>query len=105
VSEELYYIENKDRGHVGNSILWWKWDDHGYTCDVRAAKKFSEKDALRAVADHSKYAMHRCKYIDSIVQYHIDFQDLHRSHTIIPHTLDGLPIELREGRWELIDGL
>ena len=89
LNEELYYIQNVERGYVGNSVQWWKWNSNGYTCDLRAAKKFSESEALELIKDRNKYKMHRCKYVNGIIQHHVDSQDLTKSN-LQPHSLDGM---------------
>lgn len=96
---ETYYIENVERGTVGNSVQWWKWNNNGYTCDIRAARIFNEKDALELVKDRKKYKMHRTNYINSLVQYHVDMQDLNHA-SLIPHTLVGMT-EYENGQWKI----
>lgn len=100
MSEQLYYIQNVERGFVGNSVQWWRWNGSGYTCDVRAAKKFTEAEALDLVKDRHKYAMHRCEYIDSIVQHHVDMQDLNQLH-LVPHTIRDLVEHDGSGKWRI----
>lgn len=86
---KLYYIENRERGCVGNSVLWWAFNDNGYTCDIKAAKKFDEDEALELVRPDKKFMMHRVEHIDQLVQHHIDIQDL-RAGRKEPHTLSYL---------------
>jgi hypothetical protein len=100
MSEQLYYIQNVERGFVGNSVQWWRHNGSGYTCDVRAARKFTEAEALNLVQDRLKYAMHRCEYIDGLVQHHIDMQDLRYSR-LVPHTIADLVEFVDGGKWRL----
>ena len=41
--EKFYYIQN---GYVGNAILWWAENSHGYTTDFRKAGKYTEEETL-----------------------------------------------------------
>ncbi len=40
-----YYIQNKDAGFLGNAIIFWAKDSHGYTANLNHAEQFSEADA------------------------------------------------------------
>lgn len=88
-NDKLYYVQNVERGYAMNSVFWWKHDDNGYTCDVRAAKKFTEHEANKLVKDRNKYRMYGTDYIDGLVQYHVDAQDLSAGR-FKPHTMMGL---------------
>ena len=83
--DNLFYLENKERGCVGNSIQWWKIGDSGYTCDIRAARKFTE-DEVAEIKIGNKFEAHLTDWIDKLVQYHVDVQDV-RAGRMAPHTL------------------
>lgn len=89
MSEERFYVQNVERGYVGNSLQWWRFNDNGYTCDIRAAKKFTKQEAEELCVGRNKYAMWECGYIEKLVQHHIDMQDL-RHDSLIPHTMIGV---------------
>ena len=73
MSEE-YYVQDA-RGYVGNSMLWWKYNDCGYTCDLREAKIFTlvEISKMHSIADGTKKAWPKA-YIDARTEPHIDMQ-------------------------------
>jgi len=43
--EQLYYIWAKNKGYVGNCVLFWGKNRSGYTCDLSKAGKYTEEDA------------------------------------------------------------
>ncbi len=45
INEKLFYIQNANAGHLGNSFLWWGLNRSGYTNDLNAAHKFTEAEA------------------------------------------------------------
>ena len=74
----LYYLQNKERGTVGNSALWWKEGDNGYVCDIKDAKTFTAAEA-QEVIDNScknKFTAWSIEYIEKKIQHHIDVQSL-----------------------------
>jgi len=52
-SKDLYLVQNKTAGYVGNSPMWWSADDCGYTPWVGDAKRFSIEEA-NALVDSLK---------------------------------------------------
>jgi len=40
-----YYIQNKDRGYIGNAIIFWAKDSCGYTANLDDAEQFEEEEA------------------------------------------------------------
>jgi hypothetical protein len=40
-----YYIQNKDRGYLGNAIIFWAKDRRGYTADLNKAHVFTKEEA------------------------------------------------------------
>lgn len=70
----LYYVQDT-RQYVGNSVLWWKKDGHGYGCDIREAHVFTSAEANKVCrTDHFK--KWEKDSVDSLVSMHIDIQSL-----------------------------
>lgn len=77
-----FYIQ-KSKGYVGNSMLWWKYDNCGYVCDIRQARIFTGKEAREICRGRGRYArksqsgqkMWPKDYIDKRIGHHIDVQD------------------------------
>ncbi len=46
---EKYYIHDRTRGFVGNSMMWWRKNHCGYTCDVTDAHLFTREEATTRV--------------------------------------------------------
>ena len=46
-----YYLQNCERGHVGNCLLWWRKGGHGYTTNLDDAEQF-ELEQLADVLTH-----------------------------------------------------
>ena len=38
-----YYLQNRERGYVGNCILWWRVNDTGYTTELGEAEVFTDE--------------------------------------------------------------
>ena len=72
--EQKYYVQDA-RSFVGNSMLWWKHNDCGYTPDLREAKVFSllEVSRMHSIQDGTKKAWPK-EYIDARQEAHIDMQ-------------------------------
>ena len=70
-----YYIHNKANGYVGNSMVWWAKDHHGYTCDIRQAHVFDKSELhvyltlkqliAYPVDDVNKNIVHHVEHVDS----------------------------------------
>ncbi len=70
-----FYVQDA-RTYVGNSMLWWKHNDHGYVCDVREAKVFTAEAAKKICDDpHTNKRRWPKAYIDARIQHRIDMQD------------------------------
>lgn len=72
--EELFYVQDKTRGYVGNCIVWWKHNDRGYVCDIKQAKVFTKEEAVKICKPAGDLWMWPKKYIDERIQHHIDMQ-------------------------------
>lgn len=40
-----YYIQNKERGYLGNAPMFWKIGDNGYSVDLNVCKQFTYDEA------------------------------------------------------------
>ncbi|MCP4899714.1 MAG: hypothetical protein GY906_22340 [bacterium] len=45
MSGQLYYIQCRRHGVVGNCVLWWGPDKGGYVCDLDKAGKYPKEEA------------------------------------------------------------
>jgi len=80
---EQYYVENIERGVVGNCLLWWRTDSNGYTCDLKDAKKFSQNKAFSLCNGAlKKYRPWKVSEIDKIICHHVDIQATHKIEQI-----------------------
>ena len=73
-NERLYYVQDP-RSYVGNSMLWWKHDNRGYTCEIRKARVFTETEIkdMDSIQFGEKVAYPK-HLIDGRIQHHIDMQ-------------------------------
>lgn len=71
---KLYFLRDT-RSVVGNSASWWAINDKGYTCDIRMAKIFTEKE-IQEEYDRPTDRAHLISDVLPLVQHHIDMQDL-----------------------------
>lgn len=69
-----YYIQDT-RQFVGNSVLWWRKDQGGYTTDLKKAGKYTKKEAM-AICRRQTDKAFECAYIDKIVSWHVDAQHI-----------------------------
>lgn len=70
-----YYVQNK-RQFVGNSVMWWRTNGCGYTCEIDDAGIY-RGDALPGSEDHGEVywpvdVVRRCTVV------HVDAQRLGR---------------------------
>ena len=78
MQEKLYYIQSiKHGGYVGNSVLWWRKNNQGYTCNLENAQTYTEKEA-RDICEHytPDYVVWDKDFIESVKSYHVDGQRL-----------------------------
>lgn len=68
-----FYIEKK--GNVGNSMLWWRKGNYGYSCDLKEACIFTRAEAETIInSPNSDKRMWPKEYIDRRVKHHVDSQ-------------------------------
>lgn len=63
--EKQYYIRNE--GYLGNALLWWKFDNNGYTCDIRQAGKYSFEEA-EEICRRPQDTAYEVEYIDNLLE-------------------------------------
>lgn len=76
-----FYIQDT-RSYVGNSMLWWRRGNCGYTCDIMDARVFTKVEAKKICRGRGRHArtsrdykrMWPKNYIDARVSHHIDMQ-------------------------------
>jgi hypothetical protein len=69
-----YYVSS---GFVGNCMLWWRKDGHGYSCDLLQAEIFNDTDPqLQTIAKDKKYRIWEKDYILSCASSHVDSEKL-----------------------------
>lgn len=82
-----YYIENRQRGHVGNCLLFWRVGGRGYTCNVNEAQQFTYDGAVELVAGRDKYRAWPVEHVISSAVRHCDMQDMDYSLGITEKSL------------------
>lgn len=73
-----FYIHDTSRGYVGNSMVWWRRGHHGYTCDLRDAHVFDEKELPIYLLHADDLVAYPVEHIDPLVRHHVDMQDVNR---------------------------
>ena len=72
--ENLYYIQK--HGYVGNSILWWKYNNAGYTTNIDQARVFTEDEAKKLCKDVDGCIAWNKDHIDNNISKHVDMQNV-----------------------------
>ncbi|RKZ85380.1 MAG: hypothetical protein DRQ39_07205 [Gammaproteobacteria bacterium] len=70
---ELYYLQDS-RTIVGNDLMWWAKNGHGYTSDVSRAEIYSKEDAVRQNQSRETDVPWPKDYIDSKTRPVVDCQ-------------------------------
>jgi hypothetical protein len=91
-----YYIQDS-RYYVGNCVLFWAMDRHGYTTDIDKAGLYSEEEAVAICKNRDTDIMWSEPYIKGRVQLTCDSQYLDIKSS-------GLVNEEEKCRHELIRG-
>lgn len=77
----MYLLQNKERGYVGNSPVFWA-DPSGYTAYIDDAKEFTEEEADRFVhEDPKKWRKYSIAEVERYAKRVLDMQDYYE----IPH--------------------
>jgi len=82
---DLYYIQNKEAGYLGNSPRWYARNGSGYTAYIQGAERFPEERARRMVEENpDKWRMFKCADVDQRLHLIYDSQDNDRLGTAEP---------------------
>lgn len=57
MDNELFYVQDT-RQIIGNAVLWWAKDGHGYTCDITKAHVFTKLEAEKRCTDFDGFRRH-----------------------------------------------
>jgi hypothetical protein len=71
---KLYYIQDT-RSYRGNSCFWWGPNRNGHVVDIKKAGKYTQEELVTLGLRDKAW---ECTYIDSLVQSHVDIQDLRK---------------------------
>jgi len=66
-----FYVQN---GTVENCMLWWKYDNCGYTYDIKHARVFL-KEELKEI-HFQQFIVWSKDYIDSLIEFHVDIRSV-----------------------------
>lgn len=77
--QDLYYLQDR-RQYVGNSMLWWRKNGKGYTCEITEAHVFTREEAYSHHESRDTDVPWRKDYIDARISSHIDAQKCDREH-------------------------
>ena len=71
-----YYVENVQRGCVGNCMLFWRHDDRGYGCSLAEAKVWDGDDPqfIDIASRPEKFRVWSESYLDGCTSMHVDMQ-------------------------------
>lgn len=82
-----YYIQRAESGYVGNCLLWWKKEGHGYGCNITDAEVFDgENQKFLDIIKDKKYRAWPKDYIDQCATLHVDHQNLNLDMSSNPDT-------------------
>jgi len=74
----MFYLQDS-RGYVGNEVLWWAKNGHGYTTDLTKAHVYTEAEALSQQRCRSTDIPWPKAYIDAKSRPCVDHQSINRS--------------------------
>lgn len=78
IAGRKYYVQNKERGYLGNSPLWWAQGGHGYTDDLSRAEQFTDEASAQMVKENpDKWARWPSVLIDQYAHRVFDSQNFH----------------------------
>ncbi len=79
MSESLYCIQNKSQ-YVGNSILFWRENGGGYTCNLDEAWRVTKEKAESICSSRPKQDFPlSLALLECIAERHVDMQKLPRA--------------------------
>lgn len=66
-----YYIHDRTRGFVGNSMMWWRKNHCGYTCDIGDAHIFTHEEALQRICDAGDLSAYTVDSVRAYSEIHV----------------------------------
>lgn len=95
-----YYIQNCSQ-YVGNCVLWWRVDGHGYTCNLDEAWRVTKEQADNICHDRPKQDIAwPAVLIDALVKRHMDMQLLPKRAALTDRTKRSTPARSKRRRNE-----
>ena len=85
-----FYLQDS-RGYVGNAVLWWAKNGHGYTTDLNKAHIYTKEEAVQQNQSRPTDIPWLCDYINNKTQKTVDHQYIWRDEA-----LEGTGITLAE---------
>lgn len=73
IAVQRYYIEAREKGYVGNCILWWGRERKGYVCDLNLAGVYSLEEAIEIEGTRRRFddVKWPVEEIDALVKRHV----------------------------------
>lgn len=90
--KDEYYLQDS-RSYVGNDMLFWAKNGHGYTTDLHQAHVYSKEDAVRQHLSRETDIPWPKAYIDARWRPAVDMQYVNRAKA-----LEGTGIEINQPR-------
>lgn len=76
-NKDEYYLCDS-RTYVGNSMLFWRKENNGYTTNPDEARVFTEKEAFGQHRERETDIPYYKPFIDNISKKHVDIQDIQK---------------------------
>lgn len=76
MSEKKTYFIQDTRSYVGNSVMWWRVDGHGYTCHLEDAWEVDEEKARRIERGRDTDKAWPADIVRAAASMHVDAQRL-----------------------------
>jgi hypothetical protein len=87
--EDLYYLQDS-RGYVGNDVLWWAKNGHGYTTDLSKAHVYTREEVIKKHESRYSDIPWPKEYIDNKTRPAVDMQYIRRDEA---YKLSGIVIK------------
>ena len=75
--KKRFYIQDS-RNYVGNSMVWWRRGNVGYTTNIDEAGIYSEEEAIQMHQNRESDMMWPVEFINTIIERHVDVQNCNR---------------------------
>lgn len=76
---QIFLLRNLDSGFMGNSPMWWKEGDSGYTQWIDDARAFTLDEAAKTISackGTHKLQMYDIHEIEALAKRTVDIQDM-----------------------------